>query len=124
MNEKVLGLVSGVRDGKQLLVTTPKRCSATAAGDLYLGLVSGTRDGKPLLVVSDFVCDAGALAVGQTYLGLVSGIRDGKPLLVVPCGDCGGVTSCGCDICCTLDATVQVGSDADAYAFTDPLDVP
>lgn len=91
-NEKVLGLVSGTRDGKLLVVTTPTRCDPPATGEVYAGLVSGTRNGKPLLAFSTQRCGdtAGTLENGQTYLGLVSGTRDGKLLLAVPCGDCGG----------------------------------
>lgn len=88
-DEKILGVVSGTRDGKLLVVTTPTRCDDPAADEVYMGLVSGTRNGKPLVAFSTQRCDPDdTLTNGQTYLGLVSGTRDGKPLLVVPCGNC------------------------------------
>lgn len=89
-DEKILGLVSGTRDGKLLVVTTPTRCDDVAEGEVYVGLVSGTRNGKPLMAISTQRCGAtaGELEVDRGYLGLVSGARDGKLLLAVPCGDC------------------------------------
>ena len=101
-NEKVLGVVSGTRDGKLLVVTTPTRCDDPVADEVYMGLVSGTRDGKPLVAISTQRCGGtGLLETGRGYLGLVSGTRGGKLLLAVPCGDCdGGGDPCpGCIPC-------------------------
>lgn len=111
-NEKVLGLVSGTRDGKLLVVTTPTRCDDPVADEVYMGLVSGTRNGKPLVAISTQRCGGtGLLETDRGYLGLVSGTRNGKLLLAVPCGDCDGgdMPVCGgCNVCCTLSATLQL----------------
>ena len=89
VGKHIIGLASGVRNGKLLIATQPTRCEETQIGDVYLGLVSGVRDEKPLLAVVDQRCGEDvALEQGQTYLGLVSGVRDDKPLLVVPCSPC------------------------------------
>lgn len=110
-DEKILGVVSGTRDGKLLVVTTPTRCDEPATGEVYMGLVSGTRNGKPLVAISTQRCDPDdELTDGQTYLGLVSGTRNGKPLLVVPCGNCdGGGGDCpGCIPCEEDDDCVEI----------------
>lgn len=121
-NEIVMGVVSGSRDGKLIVVTTPTRCADPAVGEVYLGLVSGTHNGKPLVVISPQRCDSGELPVGQTYLGVVSGTHNGKLLVVVPCDGCDGVFSCDCDICCTLEATVQVADSGDPYSWSAATD--
>jgi hypothetical protein len=114
-NEKVLGVVSGTRDGKLLVVTTPTRCDDPVADEVYMGLVSGTRNGKPLVAISTQRCGdtAGTLEVARGYLGLVSGTRGGKLLLAVPCGDCatGDPTVCDVTMCCELEGTVRVKID-------------
>lgn len=115
--EIVLGVASGTRDGKPIVITQPKRCDGVTTGQYYTGLVSGTRDGKPVIGFSTQRCgDGGILVNGQTYIGLVSGTRDGKPILVVPCGACPPDTECDTDCCTdnydipdTLTATVDVG---------------
>lgn len=122
--EIVLGVTSGTRNGKPIVITQPKRCDGVTTGQYYTGLVSGTRDGKPVVGISTQRCgDGGILVNGQTYLGLVSGTRDGKPILVVPCGNCTGFSACECDICCTLEGTIQLPSIADPAVWSDPIDI-
>lgn len=101
-------------------------CDPLAVDQVVAGLRSGLRTSKLAYVFGDQKLEAdGTLTIDKPYLGLRTGLRSGKLVYLVDGKECDDtlVTSCGCEICCTLAATVQVADSGDMYAWTDPLDV-
>lgn len=124
------GIITGVTDdGLPVVVPFEGKCTPLVAGERRVGLITGIADdGTPIVAWSYQKCKAGtsSFEAGKRYIGLITGIDDdGTPIIgswCEPCDDT-SVTICSCEICCTLNATVAVGSAGDSKAWTDDVNV-
>jgi len=129
--DRRLGLSTGVTPaGLAVFVPFEGACDPLQAGDRRVGLITGvTSDGKPIVAWGDQKCKAGTShwEAGKRYIGLVTGVtEDGTPIIASWCEECEEtppVSSCGCEICCTLSATVQVGDGVAGDPWSDAVDV-
>ncbi len=126
LGKPYLVLRTGMKDGKQAVLVMDGDCDeGLTLGKPRLSLRTGTKDGKQVQLVADQKLDPdGKLILNKPYLALRSGMKDGKVVVVVPgmaCEAPANPTVCGCEICCTLDATVSVNDGSDEW--TEPFDV-
>lgn len=128
LDRPLTGLRSSLIGEDILFVNDEGFCDGVVIDSPYVGLRAGMIGDAILFVVGDQQLEAdGTLTIDKPYIGLVAGQLPGGEILFVlagkQCEEPGPFTFCECEICCTLEATVEVGADGDPYAWSDPLDV-
>lgn len=96
------------------LVFVPREgfCDDIVIDTPYIGLRAATHDGKLVYLISDQKLNAaGEMIINKPYVGLRVATHDGDLVYVVDGMDCDDEEEneifCECEICCTLEATVQ-----------------
>lgn len=114
VDKPYLVLRTGMKDGKLVALVMDGHCDdGLTTGKPHLSLRTGMKDGKQVQLVADQRLDVdGKLVIDKPYLALRTGMKDGKLVVLVQGKQCepASFTYCeGCEICCTLDATVEIG---------------
>lgn len=126
LNKPYAGLRIAASSGDLVFTLREGFCDGIVLNTPYIGLRASVSGGDLVFLVSDQkVRPDGTLFLNKPYIGRIASLTSGDLVFIVDGKKCTGnlVTSCGCEICCTLAATVQVADSGDMYAWTDPLDV-
>jgi hypothetical protein len=128
LGKPYLALRSALQDGKLVYLPREGFCDGIVLNTPYVGLRAATHDGKLVYLISDQKLAADdTLTLDKPYIGLRAATHDGKLVYLVKGGDCnettGPIRFCGCDVCCTLEGTVQLPTTADPTVWSDPIDV-
>jgi hypothetical protein len=124
VDKPYLVLRTGMKDGKLVALVMDGDCdNGLLENKPRLSLRTGMKDGKQVQLVGDQHLDGnGKLILNKPYLALRTGMKDGKVVVLVAGKQCGNTFFgvCECSICCTLDATIELG---DGTAWDTPVDV-
>lgn len=126
LNKPILAKRVAFKDGKLHFIPHETICSGVVLNKPYLAKRVALRDGKLHFLIGDQKLEPdGKLTLDKPYFAKRVALRDGKLHFVVSgkvCSDT-GVTSCECEICCTISATVQVGNGVAGDPWSTAVDV-
>jgi len=127
LNKAYVGLRASISGDALVFLPQEGFCDGVILNTPYIGLRAAKDDGELVFLVGDQkVNGAGNLIIDKPYIGLLAGQDNGVPVYVIQGKDCtegGPFTACTCEICCTLDATVQLPSIADPDVWSTGIDV-
>lgn len=117
VDKPYLVLRTGMKDGKLVALVMDGHCDeGLTTNKPRLSLRTGMKDGKQVQLAADQLLDVdGKLVIDKPYLALRTGMKDGKLVVLVAGKQCEPITFTYCEecpICCTLDATVEIGDGA------------
>lgn len=127
LNKPILARRVAYKDGKLVFLPQEGFCDGVTIGKPVLAKRVAYKNEKLHFLLSDQKLDSdGKLIIGKPYLAQRVAEKDGKLHFVVSGVQCEpptSITMCGCEICCTLAATVQVGDGTTGGEWSDPVDV-
>lgn len=127
IDKPYLALRVATHDGDLVFAVKDGFCDGIELNVPYIGLRAATHDGKLVYIISDQKLEAdGTLTMDKPYIGLRVATHDGSLVYVIDGKECAPsepVICDGCEICCTLDATVQLTVYGDDETYDDPVDL-
>lgn len=113
LDKPYLGLRASLSGDAVVFVPREGICDGIVLDTPYIGLRAATSGDAVVFLISDQqLTPTGGLVHDKPYIGLRAANDDGTLVYVVQgnvCGDPYIPTFCECEICCTLDATVEIG---------------